>query len=110
MARAGRPSHHLTHHSLPRTDTLHSHAKYQQQWTKLLGLASCCHCCNLLVADTACGRLIHLPPHTQVTRAEWACRDKGPERSTCEVLMELAQEHNIDLLVVGSFGRKGEKL
>lgn len=47
----------------------------------------------------------------QVTKAEFACKDKGgAESSTCSVLMELAQENSIDLLVVGSFGRKGEKL
>lgn len=46
----------------------------------------------------------------QVHNPLWACRDKGANQSTCEVLMELAQEQNTDLLVVGSFGRKGEKL
>ena len=45
-----------------------------------------------------------------MTKAEWACQDKGQGRSTCEVLMELAEASNLDLLVVGSFGRKGEKL
>lgn len=46
----------------------------------------------------------------QVANAEWACKDKGPQQTTCEVLMQLAQDQNIDLLVVGSFGRKGEKM
>ena len=46
----------------------------------------------------------------QVTKAEWACQDKAQGRSTCEVLMELAEANNLDLLVVGSFGRKGEQL
>lgn len=45
---------------------------------------------------------------TQV-HAEWACHEKGGG-STCQALMALAQEHNVDLLVVGSFGRKGEKM
>jgi hypothetical protein len=44
-----------------------------------------------------------------VTKAEWACREKGSS-STCEALMQLAQENSIDLLIVGSWGRKGEKL
>lgn len=46
----------------------------------------------------------------QVTDAEWACREKSPQQTTCEVLMQLAQDQDIDLLVVGSFGRKGEKM
>ncbi len=46
----------------------------------------------------------------QVAKCEWACQEKGPGRTTCEVLMDLAEANNLDLLVVGSFGRKGEKL
>jgi hypothetical protein len=46
---------------------------------------------------------------TQVSRAEWACVDKGSS-STCEALMQLAQTKGIQLLVVGSFGRTGEKM
>jgi nucleotide-binding universal stress UspA family protein len=43
-------------------------------------------------------------------RAEWACHEKGAGRSTCQTLMTLAQEQHVDLLVVGSFGRKGERV
>jgi hypothetical protein len=43
-------------------------------------------------------------------RAEWACREKGAGSSTCQALMALAQEQRVDLLVVGSFGRKGERV
>ncbi|KAF6255956.1 universal stress protein family-domain-containing protein [Scenedesmus sp. NREL 46B-D3] len=43
-------------------------------------------------------------------RAEWACHDKGAGSSTCQALMALAQEQRVDLLVVGSFGRKGERV
>jgi hypothetical protein len=42
--------------------------------------------------------------------AEWACRDKGQVRSTCEALMQLAEENKVDMLVLGSWGRKGEKM
>jgi hypothetical protein len=52
-----------------------------------------------------------LPP-TQNTpsqiRAEWACAEKGAA-STCEALTALAESQSVGLLVVGSFGRKGEK-
>ena len=41
--------------------------------------------------------------------AEWACREKEA-LSTCEALMALADAKKVDLLVVGSWGRKGEKL
>ncbi|GBF87382.1 flagellar associated protein [Raphidocelis subcapitata] len=42
-------------------------------------------------------------------RAEWACADKGSGQSTCEALTALAEARAVALLVVGSFGRKGEK-
>lgn len=63
-----------------------------------------CRCDSTTVAAllSACAAQVHNPL--------WACREKGADQSTCEVLMDLAQEQNIDLLVVGSFGRKGEKL
>lgn len=42
-------------------------------------------------------------------RAEWACAEKGGSQSTCEALTALAEARAVALLVVGSFGRKGEK-
>jgi hypothetical protein len=41
--------------------------------------------------------------------AEWACQEKE-DKSTCEALMSLADAKKVDLLVLGSWGRKGEKL
>jgi hypothetical protein len=41
---------------------------------------------------------------------EWICRDKEEGQSTCVALTKLASKHKIDLLVLGSFGRKGERL
>jgi hypothetical protein len=43
-------------------------------------------------------RLHTLPPHTQ-----------GAGQTTCEALTALAEAQGVSLLVVGSFGRKGEK-
>ena len=40
----------------------------------------------------------------------WYNKEKGPGQSTCEALTELSEQLHIDVLVVGSFGRKGEKL
>ncbi|WIA39336.1 hypothetical protein OEZ86_005448 [Tetradesmus obliquus] len=48
--------------------------------------------------------------HSLKARADWACREKGQGSSTCQTLMALAQEQHVDLLVVGSFGRKGERV
>jgi hypothetical protein len=42
--------------------------------------------------------------------AEWACRDKSQRLTTCEALMQLAEENKVDMLVLGSWGRKGEKM
>ena len=41
---------------------------------------------------------------------EWICREKDEGQSTCVALTKLAAKKNVDLLVLGSFGRKGEKL
>lgn len=41
---------------------------------------------------------------------EWVCRDKAEGESTCVALTKLANKQKVDLLVLGSFGRKGEKL
>lgn len=43
-------------------------------------------------------------------QAEWLCREKEEGRSTCESLTRLADKSSLDLLVIGSWGRKGEKL
>ena len=43
-------------------------------------------------------------------QAEWLCREKEEGRSTCESLTRLADKSSVDLLVIGSWGRKGEKL
>ncbi|EFJ42884.1 hypothetical protein VOLCADRAFT_107074 [Volvox carteri f. nagariensis] len=61
-----------------------------------------------------------LPPHlknyyidmahgARVT-AEWLCREKEEGRSTCECLTRLADKRGVELLIMGSWGRKGEKL
>ena len=41
---------------------------------------------------------------------EWRCRNKDEGQSTCVALTKLASRHKVDMLVLGSFGRKGEKL
>ena len=40
---------------------------------------------------------------------EWACAEKAPGQSTYDALTALAEARRVALLVVGSFGRKGEK-
>lgn len=42
--------------------------------------------------------------------SEWLCKNKQPGQSTCEVLTHLSDSNQANILVVGSFGRKGEKL
>ena len=42
--------------------------------------------------------------------AVWYKKEKAKEQSTCEALIELTEELQIDILVVGSFGRKGERM
>ena len=41
---------------------------------------------------------------------EWNCREKGEGLTTGMQLMKMAAKQKVDLLVLGSFGRKGEKL
>lgn len=41
---------------------------------------------------------------------EWAPREKDPSISTCANLMAMAKDAAADMLVLGSFGRKGEKI
>lgn len=43
-------------------------------------------------------------------KAEWMCREKAEGESTCSALTNMADKAGIDMLVLGSFGRKGEKL
>lgn len=43
-------------------------------------------------------------------QAEWHQDEKGHTKSTCEALTRLAEFLKADILVLGSFGRKGEKL
>ncbi|KAK9816499.1 hypothetical protein WJX72_001033 [[Myrmecia] bisecta] len=40
----------------------------------------------------------------------WVARQRGEKQSTCEALTELAHERHVGVLVVGSYGRKGEKI
>lgn len=40
----------------------------------------------------------------------WYKKDKRAGQSTCEALVQLTEELEIDILVVGSFGRKGETM
>lgn len=47
--------------------------------------------------------------HAQVP-AEWAGCEKEPGQTTCQALTALAASQGIDLLLVGSYGRKGEKI
>ena len=42
--------------------------------------------------------------------AVWYKKDKKEGQSTCEALVQLTEEIQIDVLVVGSFGRKGERM
>lgn len=37
------------------------------------------------------------------------CKEKEPGQTTCQSLTALADKQGVQLLVVGSFGRKGEK-
>ncbi|GAX72774.1 hypothetical protein CEUSTIGMA_g230.t1 [Chlamydomonas eustigma] len=41
---------------------------------------------------------------------EWICREKEEGQSTCQTLTKIAAKQKVNLLVLGSFGRKGEKL
>ena len=41
--------------------------------------------------------------------ATWYCKEKGT-LSTCSALTELAEHLHLDVLVLGSYGRKGEKM
>lgn len=43
-------------------------------------------------------------------KTEWVCREKLDGDSTCKSLVSLTDSHNVDLLVMGTYGRKGEKL
>lgn len=45
---------------------------------------------------------------TQQVQGEWASREKGGS-STSSALLALAQEQQVDLLVLGSYGRKGAR-
>ena len=40
----------------------------------------------------------------------WYKKEKSKGQTTCEALVELSEELQIDVLVVGSFGRKGERM
>lgn len=40
----------------------------------------------------------------------WYKKEKAKGQTTCEALMELTEELQVDILVVGSFGRKGERM
>jgi len=44
------------------------------------------------------------------TPSTWVCRAKAEGQSTCEAVTSLADKSKADLLVLGSFGRKGEKI
>eukprot|EP00983_Pelagomonas_calceolata_P054798 1143858-Pelagomonas_calceolata.AAC.7 len=71
--------------------------------------------------DAMCGRMYHscndacaicadMAAHDKLgLRSEWVCREKS-KGSTCKTLVQLVDERDLDLLVIGNFGRKGEKL
>lgn len=40
----------------------------------------------------------------------WYKKDKAKGQTTCDALIELTEELQVDILVVGSFGRKGERM
>lgn len=40
----------------------------------------------------------------------WYKKEKAKGQTTCEALIELTEELQVDILVVGSFGRKGERM
>ncbi|DBA85324.1 hypothetical protein WJX79_008291 [Trebouxia sp. C0005] len=48
--------------------------------------------------------------HDQQLDAVWYKKEKSKGQSTCEALIELTEELQVDILVVGSFGRKGERI
>lgn len=62
-----------------------------------------------LLADHLKNRYLSQTAHHHVT-SEWAARAKEDGESTCEALTKLAALQHVDMLVVGSFGRKGDKL
>lgn len=72
---------------------------------RCLGLQSAfdsqCHCPCLHHAQDMAGIRVN---------TEWVCREKEEGKSTCQTLTSLASKHQVPLLVLGSFGRKGEKL
>lgn len=41
---------------------------------------------------------------------EWVQKEKDQEVGTCGTLVKLADDHACDMLVLGSYGRKGEKI
>lgn len=40
----------------------------------------------------------------------WYKKEKAKGQTTCEALIQLTEELQVDILVVGSFGRKGERM
>ena len=40
----------------------------------------------------------------------WYKKEKAKGQTTCEALVQLTEELQVDILVVGSFGRKGERM
>ncbi|KAL3131802.1 hypothetical protein ABBQ38_007518 [Trebouxia sp. C0009 RCD-2024] len=48
--------------------------------------------------------------HEQQLDGVWYKKEKAKGQTTCEALVELTEELQVDILVVGSFGRKGERM
>lgn len=79
---------------------------------------------RLLLLHVSDGAKAYLPRHLQPRHlsdaytakssalrvpADWVCAEKKPGQSTHDALIALAEAKRVALLVVGSFGRKGEK-